>query len=109
MKSSSLGELEMMVLLAVLRLGDEAYGTAIMEEIERRTRRDVARGSVYVTLDRLEQKELVTSRLGDPSPVRGGRAKRFFRMRPAGVRALKQTLADLGSMQEGLEPLLSRS
>jgi DNA-binding PadR family transcriptional regulator len=100
-----LGEFELVVLLAVLRLGDEAYGGSILEEIARRTRRPVARGSVYITLDRLEAKGLLGSERGDPTPIRGGRAKRFFRLRPRGLRVLKRTLADLGRLQEGLAVL----
>jgi len=100
-----LGEFELVVLLAVLRLGDEAYGASILEEISRRTKRPVARGSVYITLDRLEAKGLVGSERGDPTPIRGGRAKRFFKLRPRGLRVLKRTLADLDRLQEGLAEL----
>jgi DNA-binding PadR family transcriptional regulator len=101
-----LGEFELVVLLAVLRLGDEAYGTSILEEIGRKTRRPLARGSVYITLDRLEAKGLLSSERGDPTPTRGGRAKRYFRLKPRGLRALKRTLADLGRLQEGLDVLI---
>jgi DNA-binding PadR family transcriptional regulator len=106
MSTDLLGEFELLVLLAVLRLGDEAYGTSILEEIARRTRRPVARGSIYITLDRLEAKGLLGSERGDPTPMRGGRAKRFFKLKPRGLRALKRTLADLGRLQEGLAPIL---
>jgi DNA-binding PadR family transcriptional regulator len=101
-----LGEFEILVLLAVLRLGDEAYGVSILEEIARRTRRPVARGSVYITLDRLEAKGLLASERGEPTPIRGGRAKRFFTVKPRGLRVLKRTLADLDRLQEGLAPIL---
>jgi DNA-binding PadR family transcriptional regulator len=101
-----LGEFEVLVLLAVLRLGEEAYGAAILEEISRKTRRRVARGSVYITLERLEAKGLVTSERGAPTPIRGGRAKRFFTAKPRGLRVLKRTLADLDRLQEGLAPIL---
>jgi DNA-binding PadR family transcriptional regulator len=101
-----LGEFELVVLLAVLRLGDDAYGASILEEIARRTRRPVARGSVYITLDRLQAKGLLGSERGDPTPIRGGRAKRYFKLKPRGLRALKRTLGDLGRLQEGLQPLL---
>jgi DNA-binding PadR family transcriptional regulator len=104
--SDLLGEFELVVLLAVLRLGDEAYGASILEEISRKTRRHVARGSVYITLDRLEAKGLLGSERGDPMPIRGGRAKRFFKLKPRGLRVLKRTLTDLGRLQEGLAPLL---
>jgi PadR family transcriptional regulator PadR len=104
--SDMLGEFELVVLLAVLRLGDEAYGASILQEIARRTRRPVARGSVYITLDRLESKGLLGSERGDPTPIRGGRRKRFFKLKARGLRVLKRTLADLGRLQEGLAPLL---
>jgi PadR family transcriptional regulator len=101
-----LGEFELLVLLAVLRLGDEAYGAAILEEISSRTRRPVSRGSVYITLDRLVAKGLLAAVRGEPTPVRGGRAKRYFNLKPRGLRSLRQTLDDLGRLQEGLAPLL---
>jgi DNA-binding PadR family transcriptional regulator len=104
--SQMLGEFELIVLLAVMRLEGEAYGAAILEEIESRTRRPVARGSVYITLDRLETKGLLTSARGEPTPVRGGRAKRLFTLQPRGLRTLRQTLDDLGRLREGLEPVL---
>lgn len=103
-----LGALELMVLLAVLRLGDEAYGSAILQELGERTGRPVSRGSVYVALDRLVQKGLLDSWLGEPTPVRGGRAKRFFRLRNEGLRELRSTVADLGRLSEGLDPVLER-
>ncbi len=101
-----LGEFELVVLLAVLRLRDDAYGASILEEIARKTRRPVARGSVYITLDRLQAKGLLGSERGEPTPIRGGRAKRYFKLKPRGLRALKRTLGDLGRLQEGLQPLL---
>ena len=104
--SQMLGEFELIVLLAVMRLEGEAYGAAILQEIESRTRRPVARGSVYITLDRLEAKGFLASERGEPTPVRGGRAKRLFTLQPRGLRTLRQTLSDLGRLQEGLEPLL---
>lgn len=86
-----LGEVEQLVLLAVLRLGDGAYAVAIRNEILNRTGVDLARGSIYITLDRLEQRGLVRSRFGDPTPERGGKAKRFFRLTPAARAALRST------------------
>ena len=77
-----------MVLLVVVRLGDDAYGVPISQELLNLAGREVAVGSIYAALDRLEQKGLVTSKLGDPTPERGGRAKRYFRVTPAGARAL---------------------
>jgi DNA-binding PadR family transcriptional regulator len=104
--SSPLGEFEVVVLMAVLHGGDGAFGSAIRDEIERRSRRKVSRGSVYITLDRLEQKGLLASRLGEPDASRGGRPKRLFRVTPAGLKAVKQSVAWLARMHEGLEPLL---
>lgn len=106
MAGDLLGEFELLVLLAVLRLGDEAYGASILEEIVRRTRRPAARGSVYITLERLEAKGLLVSEQGEPTPIRGGRAKRYFRLKPRGLRLLKRTLANLDRLQDGLAPLL---
>ncbi len=106
MTADLLGEFELLVLLAVLRLGEEAYGASILEEIGKRTRRQEARGSVNITLDRLEAKGLLGSERGDPTPIRGGRAKRYFKLKPRGLRLLKRTLADLGRLQEGLASVL---
>lgn len=83
-----LGELEQLVLLAALRLGDEAYAVSIRDEIERQSGLALSRTSVYVALDRLDRKGYVTSRFGDPTPERGGKAKRFFRVTAAGRHAL---------------------
>jgi len=85
--------MEHLVLLAILRLGSDAYGIPILEEVSARSGRGVSRATVYVALKRLEQKGLVTSRLGESTPERGGRAKRFFRLRPAGLRALRESRA----------------
>ena len=83
-----LGEFEQIVLLAILRLGDEAYAVTIRDEITRCADREPTAGALYTTLDRLEEKGLVTVRLGDPTPQRGGRAKRYFTVTPKGVRAV---------------------
>lgn len=101
-----LGEFESVVLMAVLHLGAGAYGSAIRDEIERRTQRPVSRGAVYVTLERLEEKGLAASKLGGANEARGGRPKRLFRVTPGGVRALKYSIATLARMHDGLEPLL---
>jgi PadR family transcriptional regulator, regulatory protein PadR len=101
-----LGEFEVVVLLAALHLGREAYGSAILDEIEARTGRRVSRGSVYITLDRLEDKGLLDSRLEAGSPSRGGRPKRLFRVTASGVKAVKHSLNVLVRMYKGLEPLL---
>jgi len=105
-KRSYLGEMELMVLLAVVRLGDGAYGVPISQELLTLAGREVVLGSIYAALDRLEQKGLVTSLLGDPTPERGGRAKRYFRVTPAGVRALTMTRTALTNLWSGI-PLQS--
>lgn len=104
--SAPLGEFEVTVLLAVLHLGDRGVGVTIRDEIRQRTGRQVARGAVYVTLDRLEDKGLLTSRFDAASPERGGHPRRFFRATAAGVRSVRHSLAMLARMQAGLEPLL---
>lgn len=101
-KGDSLGEFEHLVLLAVLRLGTDAYGMRVRREIAVRTDRDVSIGAVYATLDRLADKGLVTSTLSDPTPERGGRAKRSFRLTGAGADAVNRAGQDLANMQEGL-------
>ena len=91
-------DFEQQVLLAVWRLGDEAYGAPVRDELEARTGHGVAHGAVYVTLVRLEKKGFLRSSLSDPTPVRGGKAKRFFRITPegiAGVRAIRSVMASL--------------
>ena len=98
-----LGEFELIVLLALVRLGDNAYGVPIRREIEKRTGRSVTVGALYRTLDRLEAKSHVSSRLSDPIPERGGRAKKFFRVEAPGMRALRQAERDLQAMWEGLD------
>ena len=93
-----------MVLLAVARLQGEGYGVSIRRELARRTGREVTVGAVYATLDRLEAKGFLSSREGPPTPVRGGRAKRHFRIDPAGVQALGATRNMLERMWEGVAP-----
>ena len=104
--SPAIRELELVVLLAVLRLGDEAYPVSIRDAIEERTARNISRPAVFITLERLERKGFVTSRYGDPTPVRGGRAKRFFRATPSGIAAAKEALHLMQSMTAGLEEVL---
>ena len=99
---SYLGEFELMILLAVIRLGDDAYGVPISKELLERTGRDVALGSVYAALERLERKELVSSTLGDPTPARGGRAKRYFRVTSKGISEAKMTKKALISLWRGI-------
>lgn len=98
-----LGEFEQMVMLAVARLDEGAYGMAILDEIAERTGSEVAVASVYACLERLERRGYVASRVGDPTPERGGRAKRFFHLEPAGVHALRRARSVLDSLWEGLE------
>jgi PadR family transcriptional regulator, regulatory protein PadR len=104
-KRSYLGEMELMVLLAVMRLGDGAYGVPISKELLILAGREVSLGSIYAALDRLEEKGFVSSVLGDPTPERGGRAKRYFNVTPTGIRALKMTRTALTNLWSGL-PLL---
>ena len=103
-----LGEFEQMVLMAVLRLGEEAYAVTIREEIERRTGRVASRGAIYITLDRLEKKGYLESWLADATPERGGRAKRYHKVSAAGATALKRSLAALEKMWQGLEPVIRK-
>jgi PadR family transcriptional regulator, regulatory protein PadR len=103
----ALGEFEHVVLLAILRLGDNAYAVSVRDEILQCTGRDVSRGSVYITLDRLETKGFLRSRLADPTPERGGRAKRFYELRPRAVDALKESRRALVALWRGLERVLA--
>lgn len=103
MKPIYLGEFEQLVLLALMRLGDEAYGMTVRREIADRTGREVTIGAVYATLDRMEQKALVRSRLGEPTEVRGGRARRCFTITAAGHTALEQSQRALRRMTDGLK------
>ena len=98
-----LGELEQIVLLAVLRVGDAAYGVPVHDEIVRLTRRDLTLGTVYKTLARLEEKGFVRSYEGDPTPQRGGRRTRCFAVTTAGRRSLESSLATLRRMAVGLD------
>lgn len=107
-KSAPLGEFELVVLLAVIQLQDEAYPVAIRDEIQARTQRDVSRPAVFITLERLEDKGLLSSRYGDPTPVRGGRAKRFFAPTKAGLSAVQQSLDTFAAMSRGLEAQFRR-
>jgi DNA-binding PadR family transcriptional regulator len=102
-----LGEFEHIVLLAVLRLGDTAYGVTVRREIEARTGRDVSIGAIYATLNRLETKGLVKSRTGEPTAERGGRAKRLFRLTALGRRSVNEAQRVLARMLDGLEPFRS--
>ena len=98
-----LGEFEQIVVLALLRLGKNAYGVPIRHEIEHRTKRAVSVGALYSTLDRLEAKGYVASWFADPTAERGGRSKRYFRVEPLGLKAVKRSQKALAVMLEGLD------
>ena len=100
-----LTDFELMILLAILRVGEHAYGVPIAREIERTGRRTVILGAVYAALERLDRNGLVTSRMGHPSPERGGRAKRFFDVTPQGLRAVKDTQRSLVALWKGVAQL----
>jgi PadR family transcriptional regulator, regulatory protein PadR len=102
-----LGEFEHLVLLAIARLGADAYGVPIVDELERQTGRRVSRASVYVALKRLEAKGLIVSMLGEPTPERGGRAKRYFQISSAAERRLQEARAALMKMWADL-PVVER-
>jgi DNA-binding PadR family transcriptional regulator len=105
-QSDYLGEFEQMVLLSVLRLGTNAYGVTVHEELGRTTGREVRRGAVYVALERLQAKGMLSSSFGEPSASRGGRAKRFYRVEPAGGAALRASRDALMNLWDGVEPAL---
>jgi len=98
----ALGEFEQLLLLAIVRLGDAAYGVTIRREIESRTGREVAIGALYTALDRLERKGFVRSTMSAPTAERGGRSRRHFRIKPAGAAAVCQLRERLARMWEGL-------
>jgi PadR family transcriptional regulator PadR len=104
-KRGYLGELELMVLLAIVRLEDAAYGVPISKELLVLAGREVALGSIYAALERLARKGLVTSLVGEPTSERGGRAKRYFRATPAGLQALKVTRTALTELWSGIPAL----
>jgi PadR family transcriptional regulator PadR len=101
--ADTLGAFEQAVLLAVLRLGDDAYGRAVLSEVQSRLGRTVAAGAVHATLERLERKRLVASRLGSGTPIRAGRARRFYRLKPTGVRALNDARAAVDALWQGFD------
>lgn len=105
MERGYLGEFELMILLTVIHLGEEAYGVPISREMEKQRRRGVSVGSVYAALERLEQKGLVKSEIGDPTPERGGKAKRYFRVTREGLRQLHKTRRVLTALWKGLPDL----
>lgn len=97
-----LGQHELMVMLAVLRLGREAYGVPIATEIAQRTGREMLQGSVYAILERLESRGLITSRMGEATPQRGGRAKRYFALTAAGSRQVRETQRALEALWQDI-------
>jgi PadR family transcriptional regulator PadR len=105
----SLGEFEHIIVLALLRLEDRAYGVTVRQEIESRTHREVSIGAVYATLKRLETKGYVRSHRGEPTPERGGRAKRFFRVTAKGLTAVNRTQRAIENMSQGLDLIRSYS
>lgn len=109
MGRESLGDVEHLVLVAVLRLGTDAYGVAIMDEIARRTGREIAKAAIYIALRRLEQKGLLTSSLGEATPERGGRAKRYFALTKSGARQLRDAREAIVRMWADVEHLVRRA
>jgi PadR family transcriptional regulator PadR len=100
-KRDHIGEFEQLVLLAILRLGDNAYGMTIRKEIETRAGRPTSIAALYLTLERLEEKSMVCSELGEATPQRGGRAKRFFVLNPSGREALRDSMESIRKMADG--------
>jgi DNA-binding PadR family transcriptional regulator len=108
MPRSLLTDFELMILLAILRVGEEAYGVQIAREIEVTAGRRILLGAAYAALDRLEGNGLISSRIGSPTPERGGRAKRFFRVTPRGVRAARDTQQALVALWRDVPQLKER-
>ena len=100
--ATTLGEFEQLLLLAIVRLEKNAYGATLRQEIEKRTGRTVAIGAIYTTLERLERKSYVRSKVGEPTPERGGRRKKFYRLEPLGAKALNRSYRDFKRMADGL-------
>jgi len=103
---SRLGELEQMLLLTAMRVGPDAYGLSIRQELEARTGHKVSHGAAYATLERLVAKGYLGAWMGEPSGQRGGRAKRHFRILPAGVAALRESHQTVERLRDGLEGML---
>ncbi len=106
MGTKHIGELEQMVLLAITRLGSDAYGMAVLRELESRADRVVSRGALYLVLERMVQKGYLSTRLGEPTPGRGGRAKRFFELTEVGREAIRVSGRSLRALWEGMDFLL---
>ena len=101
-----LGEFEQLILLALVRLGEDAYGVSMRKEIEERTGRTISAGAIYTALERLESRGFVSSRLGDPTPQRRGRPKKFYQLEAAGADALSRSYTALIEMTKGIRPKL---
>lgn len=101
--SIALGDFEQLILLALVRLGPDAYGATVRREIEQHAGREVSISAVYTTLERLERKGLVRSRIGEPTPERGGRRRRHFELLPLGARSLRDAYLALAGMTAGIE------
>jgi PadR family transcriptional regulator PadR len=104
-----LGEFEQLLLFALLRLGDDAYGVKLRQEIETRTDRLVSAGAVYTAMERLEARGFVSSFIGDPTPQRGGKRKKHYRLEKAGARTLTRSYESLHEMARGVLPKLARA
>ena len=102
---TQISNFELMVMLALIRLGDDAYGVPISQEIEAQSGRDVAVGSVYAALERLEERKLVASRMGEPTAERGGRAKRYFKVTARGLKEVRETQRTLEKLWKNLPGL----
>lgn len=105
---AGLGELEQLVLLALLRIGPSGYGAEVRRELKERAGRDVSAGTIYPTLDRLEGKGLVRSWMSDPIPERGGRSRRMYAVEPAGLEAVRKAWGEVRAMASGLDAMLGR-
>lgn len=101
-----LGEFEQLLLFALLRLGDDAYGVTVRQEIAHRTGRDIAAGAIYTALERLEARGYVHSWMGEPTPQRGGKRKKYYQLLPEGAKALSRSYENLQSMARGVVPKL---
>ncbi len=101
-----LGEFEQLILFSVLQLRDGAFGVSIREDIEERTGREVSSGAIYTTLGRLETRGLVVSRVGEPTPGRAGRPRKYYSLEPAGAKALLESYAAIQAMASDLVPRL---
>jgi PadR family transcriptional regulator PadR len=100
--SRTIGDFEQLILMALIRLGSDAYGVSLRSEIEARTGRAISPGALYTALDRLETRGFVSSRLGDPTPERGGKRKRLYTVQPAGARELARVYESLRLMASGM-------